>query len=65
MSIQQRLSQLRIGKGNIVADALTRKIEARKEENYRAEDLGGMIKKLESCADEMLCLKNRSWIPGL
>nr|GEY38662.1 hypothetical protein [Tanacetum cinerariifolium] len=37
--------------------------EARKEENYRAKDLGGMIKKLEPRADRMLCLKNRSWIP--
>nr|GEU77660.1 putative reverse transcriptase domain-containing protein [Tanacetum cinerariifolium] len=78
-------------KGNVVADALSRKVrpkplrvqalvltiglnlpvqilnaqtEARKEEIYRAEDLGGMIKKLESRADKMLCLKNRSWIPG-
>nr|GEW30866.1 putative reverse transcriptase domain-containing protein [Tanacetum cinerariifolium] len=38
------------------------KTEARKEENYGAEDLGGMIKKLESRANETLCLKNRSWI---
>nr|GEU76455.1 putative reverse transcriptase domain-containing protein [Tanacetum cinerariifolium] len=51
-------------KGNVVADALNQKTEARKEENYRAEDLGGMIKKLESGADKMLCLKNRSWIPS-
>nr|GEW40084.1 putative reverse transcriptase domain-containing protein [Tanacetum cinerariifolium] len=47
------------GKGNIVADAISRK-----EDNYRAEDLGGMIKKLESRADGTLCLKNRSLIPG-
>nr|GEX54525.1 hypothetical protein [Tanacetum cinerariifolium] len=52
------------GKGNVVADALSRKTEAKKEENYGAEDLGGMIKKLESPADGTLCLKNRSWIPG-
>nr|GEV02170.1 hypothetical protein [Tanacetum cinerariifolium] len=39
--------------------------EVRKEENYRAKDLGGMIKKLESRADGTLCLKNRSWIPCL
>nr|GEY52838.1 putative reverse transcriptase domain-containing protein [Tanacetum cinerariifolium] len=38
--------------------------DCKKEENYRAKDLGGMIKKLESRADETLCLKNRSWIPG-
>nr|GEU46575.1 hypothetical protein [Tanacetum cinerariifolium] len=37
--------------------------EARKDENYRAEDLGGMIKKLEPRADRTLCLKNKSWIP--
>nr|GEY17337.1 putative reverse transcriptase domain-containing protein [Tanacetum cinerariifolium] len=51
-------------KGNIVVDALSRKTEARKEENYGAEDLGGMIKKLKLRVDRMLCLKNRSWIPG-
>ncbi|GKB54771.1 putative reverse transcriptase domain-containing protein [Tanacetum coccineum] len=39
------------------------KVEARKEENYGTEDLGGMIKNLEPRADGMLCLKNRSWIP--
>ncbi|GJX79103.1 putative reverse transcriptase domain-containing protein [Tanacetum coccineum] len=39
------------------------KVEARKEENYGAEDLCGMIKNLEPRADETLCLKNRSWIP--
>nr|GEZ65978.1 hypothetical protein [Tanacetum cinerariifolium] len=50
-------------KGNVVADALSRKTKARKEENYEAKDLGRMIKKLESPADETLCLKNRSWIP--
>nr|GEV47275.1 putative reverse transcriptase domain-containing protein [Tanacetum cinerariifolium] len=27
------------------------------------EDLGGMIKNLEPCADGTLCLRNRSWIP--
>nr|GEW68406.1 putative reverse transcriptase domain-containing protein [Tanacetum cinerariifolium] len=55
------------GKGNVVADALSRKAhtEARKEENYGAKDLCGMIKKLESRADEMLCLRNRSWVPCL
>ncbi|GJY32534.1 putative reverse transcriptase domain-containing protein [Tanacetum coccineum] len=38
-------------------------VEVRKEENYGTEDVYGMIKKLESCADRTLCLKNRSWIP--
>nr|GEX11577.1 putative reverse transcriptase domain-containing protein [Tanacetum cinerariifolium] len=56
-----------LGKGNVVADALSRKaqIEARKEENYGAKDLCGMIKKLESRADGALCLRNRSWVPCL
>ncbi|GKA80465.1 putative reverse transcriptase domain-containing protein [Tanacetum coccineum] len=35
------------------------KIYARKEENYRSEDLYGMIKKLEPCSAGTLCLKNR------
>ncbi|GJT12164.1 putative reverse transcriptase domain-containing protein [Tanacetum coccineum] len=39
------------------------KVEARKEENYGTEDLGGMIKKLEQRADETLCVRNRSSIP--
>nr|GEW09964.1 putative reverse transcriptase domain-containing protein [Tanacetum cinerariifolium] len=43
------------GKGNT---------EARKGENYEAKDLGEMIKKLESHVNGMLCLKNRSCIPG-
>ncbi|GJV65761.1 putative reverse transcriptase domain-containing protein [Tanacetum coccineum] len=43
------------GKANVV--------EARREENYGTEDLGGMIKNLEPRADGMLCLRNRSWIP--
>nr|GFB53165.1 reverse transcriptase domain-containing protein [Tanacetum cinerariifolium] len=41
----------------------TVKVEERKEENYRTEYLGGMIKNLDPHADETLCLKNRSWIP--
>ncbi|GJV33419.1 putative reverse transcriptase domain-containing protein [Tanacetum coccineum] len=39
------------------------KVEARKEENYGTEDLGGVIKNLEPRADGTLCLRNRSWIP--
>nr|GEV16329.1 putative reverse transcriptase domain-containing protein [Tanacetum cinerariifolium] len=38
------------------------KIKARKEENFKAEDLCTMIKKLEPCVDGTLCLKNMSWI---
>nr|GFA52959.1 putative reverse transcriptase domain-containing protein [Tanacetum cinerariifolium] len=36
--------------------------KARKEENYEAEDLCGMNKKLKPRSDGTLCLKNRSWI---
>ncbi|GJS32947.1 putative reverse transcriptase domain-containing protein [Tanacetum coccineum] len=57
-------------KANVVADALSQKerikplrVEARKEENYKTEDLGGIIKNLEPRADGTLCLRNRSWIP--
>nr|GEX14514.1 hypothetical protein [Tanacetum cinerariifolium] len=35
-------------------------VKARKEENYRAKDLGGMIKNMEPRADGMLCLRNRN-----
>ncbi|GJR43313.1 putative reverse transcriptase domain-containing protein [Tanacetum coccineum] len=49
--------------------------EARKPENIKAEDVGGMLienlresdnpmkEKLEQHADETLCLNNRSWLP--
>ncbi|GJV03025.1 putative reverse transcriptase domain-containing protein [Tanacetum coccineum] len=57
-------------KANVVADALSRKeqnkplrVEARKEENYGTEYLGGMIKNLEPRVDGTLCLRNKSWIP--
>ncbi|GKD30375.1 putative reverse transcriptase domain-containing protein [Tanacetum coccineum] len=44
---------------------LNAQIEARKPENFKAEDVGGMIRKakLESRADGTLCIKNRSWLP--
>ncbi|GJY45073.1 putative reverse transcriptase domain-containing protein [Tanacetum coccineum] len=48
---------------NLPVQILNAQVEARKGENYRAEDLCGMIKKLEPRVDEMLCLKNRSWKP--
>nr|GEU87393.1 reverse transcriptase domain-containing protein [Tanacetum cinerariifolium] len=38
-------------------------VEARKEENYGAEDLCRMIKKLEPRTDGTLCMNRRSWIP--
>ncbi|GJT54459.1 putative reverse transcriptase domain-containing protein [Tanacetum coccineum] len=37
--------------------------EAVKTENIEAKDIGGMLKKLEACADGTLCLDNRSWLP--
>ncbi|GKD26011.1 putative reverse transcriptase domain-containing protein [Tanacetum coccineum] len=37
--------------------------EARKTENFKTEDVEGMIKKLEPRADRTLCLENRSWLP--
>ncbi|GKE30062.1 putative reverse transcriptase domain-containing protein [Tanacetum coccineum] len=37
--------------------------EAVKVENIKAEDIGGMLKRLEARADGTLCLDNRSWLP--
>ncbi|GJY96026.1 putative reverse transcriptase domain-containing protein [Tanacetum coccineum] len=37
--------------------------EAIKVKNLEAEDIGGMLKKLEAHADGTLCLDNRSWLP--
>ncbi|GJS57459.1 putative reverse transcriptase domain-containing protein [Tanacetum coccineum] len=70
------------GKANVVADALSRKerskplrTEARKLENIKNEDVGGMLlenskdpekfrmEKLEPRADGTLCFKRRSWLP--
>ncbi|GKD82345.1 putative reverse transcriptase domain-containing protein [Tanacetum coccineum] len=69
------------GKANVVADALSRKereplrTEARKSENIKNEDVGGMLienaknpeairtEKLEPCTDGTLCLNGRSWLP--
>ncbi|GKE03940.1 putative reverse transcriptase domain-containing protein, partial [Tanacetum coccineum] len=44
---------------------LNAQTEARKLENFKAEDVGGMIRKekLEPRAGGTLCLKNRSWLP--
>ncbi|GJV86566.1 putative reverse transcriptase domain-containing protein [Tanacetum coccineum] len=53
------------GKANIGADALSRKErkEVIKVENIEAEDIGGMLKRLEAHANGTLCLDNRSWLP--
>ncbi|GJW80030.1 hypothetical protein Tco_0144005 [Tanacetum coccineum] len=54
---------------------LEAQIEARKPENLKSEDVGGMLienskdpekprkEKLEPRADGTLCLNNRSWLP--
>ncbi|GJW67674.1 putative reverse transcriptase domain-containing protein [Tanacetum coccineum] len=47
---------------NLPVKILNAQVEARKEENYEAEDLCGMVKKLEPRSDGTLCLKDRSWI---
>ncbi|GJS34265.1 putative reverse transcriptase domain-containing protein [Tanacetum coccineum] len=56
---------------------LEAQIEARKPENLKSEDVGGMLienskdpekprkEKLEPCADGTLCLNNRSWLPRI
>ncbi|GJV31409.1 putative reverse transcriptase domain-containing protein [Tanacetum coccineum] len=64
------------GKANVVADALSKKerikplrTEARKPENLKNKDVGGMIRKdipkekLEPHADGTLCLNGRSLLP--
>ncbi|GJT08483.1 putative reverse transcriptase domain-containing protein [Tanacetum coccineum] len=49
---------------NLPVQILNAQAEARKAKNIKSEDLDGMIeKKLESRANETLCLKNRSWLP--
>ncbi|GJW34379.1 putative reverse transcriptase domain-containing protein [Tanacetum coccineum] len=47
---------------NLLKQILNAQAEARKEENFTAEDLHGMINKLEPRADKTLCLNSRSWI---
>ncbi|GJS65650.1 putative reverse transcriptase domain-containing protein [Tanacetum coccineum] len=65
------------GKANVVADALSpgRGTEARKPENIKSEDVGGMLienakfpeaireQKLEPRTNGTLCLNGRSWLP--
>ncbi|GJT08566.1 hypothetical protein Tco_0843028 [Tanacetum coccineum] len=51
------------GKANVVADALSRKERIKPLRNIEAEDISGMLKKLETRADGTLCLDNRSWLP--
>ncbi|GKB66880.1 putative reverse transcriptase domain-containing protein [Tanacetum coccineum] len=53
-----------LGKANEWKVSLSRKVKARREENYGTEDLGGMIKNLEPRVDGTLCLRNRKFIGG-
>nr|GEZ13382.1 putative reverse transcriptase domain-containing protein [Tanacetum cinerariifolium] len=54
---------------NLPNKILEAQTEALKPANLSAEGVGGMLKKdlpkekLEPCADETLCLNNRSWVP--
>ncbi|GKD68249.1 putative reverse transcriptase domain-containing protein, partial [Tanacetum coccineum] len=48
---------------NLLVEILKAQNEARKEENYGNDDFCGIIKNLESCTDETICLNGRSWIP--
>nr|GEV17698.1 retrotransposable element Tf2 [Tanacetum cinerariifolium] len=61
--------------GTKCTQMLRAQTEARKPNNLKFEDVGGMLnkvsreprkpkkEKLEPCADETLCLNNRSWLP--
>nr|GEW18877.1 putative reverse transcriptase domain-containing protein [Tanacetum cinerariifolium] len=48
---------------NLPVQILDAQVEAIKDENFRTEDLCGIIKKLEQRTDGTLCLNRRSWIP--
>ncbi|GJU25926.1 putative reverse transcriptase domain-containing protein [Tanacetum coccineum] len=54
---------------NLPKQILEAQIEAQKPENFKREDVGGMIRKdipkerLEPCTDGTLCLNGRSWLP--
>ncbi|GJY69600.1 putative reverse transcriptase domain-containing protein [Tanacetum coccineum] len=69
LSRKERVKPLRVKAlvMTIGLDLLSRILEAQKEavkvENIEAEDIGGMLKRLEARADGTLCLDNRSWLP--
>ncbi|GJT36237.1 putative reverse transcriptase domain-containing protein [Tanacetum coccineum] len=69
LSRQERVKPIRV-KALVITiglDLPLRVLEAQKEvvkvENIKAEDVGGMLKKLEARTDGTLCLDNRSWLP--
>ncbi|GJR30812.1 putative reverse transcriptase domain-containing protein [Tanacetum coccineum] len=48
---------------NLLVQIRNAQAEVRTEENFKTDDLGGMIRKLGPRSDGALCLKNISWIP--
>ncbi|GKB36419.1 putative reverse transcriptase domain-containing protein [Tanacetum coccineum] len=71
LSRKERIEPLRVRAlvVTIGLDLPSRILEAQREavkiENIEAEDISGMLKKLEARADGTLCLDNRSWLPCL
>ncbi|GJT61716.1 putative reverse transcriptase domain-containing protein [Tanacetum coccineum] len=69
LSQKERIKPLRVRAlvMTIGLDLPSRILEARKEavkvKNVEAEDIEGMLKKLEARVDGTLCLDNRSWLP--
>ncbi|GJS87350.1 reverse transcriptase domain-containing protein [Tanacetum coccineum] len=69
LSRKERIEPLRVRAlvMTIGLDLPSRILEAQREavkiENLGAEDIGGMLKRLEARADGTLCLDNRSWLP--
>ncbi|GJW03457.1 putative nucleotidyltransferase, ribonuclease H [Tanacetum coccineum] len=69
LSRKERIEPLRVRAlvMTIGLDLPSRILEAQREavkiENIEAEDISGMLKKLEARADGTLCLDNRSWLP--
>ncbi|GKC64618.1 putative reverse transcriptase domain-containing protein [Tanacetum coccineum] len=69
LSQKERIESLRVRAlvMTIGLDLPSRFLEAQREavkiENIKAEDISGMLKKLEARADGTLCLDNRSWLP--
>ncbi|GJY62097.1 putative reverse transcriptase domain-containing protein [Tanacetum coccineum] len=69
LSRKERIEPLRVRAlvMTIGLDLSSQILEAQKEavkvKNIEAEDIEGMLKKLEARADGTLCLDNRSWLP--
>ncbi|GJU70019.1 putative reverse transcriptase domain-containing protein [Tanacetum coccineum] len=69
LSRKERIEPLRVRAlvMTIGLDLPSRILEAQREavkiKNIEAEDISGMLKKLEARADRTLCLDNRSWLP--